>query len=52
MHMQMQDHDKYQSYMFLTKRKACQYIRRTCSRWQIILIPVVSSNETTLQNSG
>jgi hypothetical protein len=32
------------------KEKLTKYIRRTCSRWQIALIPIVSSNETTLCN--
>jgi hypothetical protein len=46
----MRDHDKYQSYMFLTKRKVCQYIRRTYSRWWITLILVVSSSGMTYAN--
>jgi hypothetical protein len=32
--------------------KLAKYIKRTYSRWQIALIPVVSSNETTLHNRG
>jgi hypothetical protein len=46
-HMHMQDHDKSQSYMFLTKRNFAKYRWRTYNRWQIALIPVVSSSGMT-----
>jgi hypothetical protein len=48
MHMRMQYHDKCRSYMFLTKRKACQ-IYKVCV-WSVEFIPLVSSNETILRN--
>jgi hypothetical protein len=50
MHMHMQDHDKCQSYTFLTKRKVLPNIEGVCiNRWQITLIPVVSSSDSTYE---
>jgi hypothetical protein len=34
------------------KEKLAKYIRHMCSQWQIALIPIVSSNTTTLRNRG
>jgi hypothetical protein len=50
MHMHMKDHDICWSYTFLTKRKACPIYKAYVESVAVALIPVVSSNESSLHN--
>jgi hypothetical protein len=52
MHMLMQNYDICQSYIFLTKRKACPIYKIYVESVAVTLIPVVSSNESILRNRG
>jgi hypothetical protein len=51
MHMLMQDHDNISTiYVPHQKKSFAKYIWRMYSRWQITLIPMVSSSRMTYTN--